>query len=316
MKIEKQQFIQSLSKETLESLYEYNSAIEAAELYSVSYKWIISALDYYNIKHKTRSEITKLSTTQNKLKQTCVKKYGVTNVFNRPDVRKNSSAPEARSRAAYATKMNNLEKYGVASTNKLVSVREKLSKASKEHWENFHDTRLEKARQTCVEKYGVDSYAKSVQFKEFYAENVQSFKEKEFKTKLKNNSFTSSNPEEIAYKYLCDKYGECDIMRQYKDKKYPYHCDFYIRSLDLYIELNAHWTHGGHPFDKDNEEDIKKLELWKEKAKTSKFYERAVYVWTQLDVNKLNIAKKNNLNFIAYYNDINNLYKIYRKDGN
>ena len=45
----------------------------------------------------------------------------------------------------------------------------------------------------------------------------------------------------------------------------------------------------------------KKLNKWKEKAKTSKFYQTAIYVWTDLDVRKRECAKKNNLNFEVIY---------------
>ena len=38
--------------------------------------------------------------------------------------------------------------------------------------------------------------------------------------------------------------GNEDIIRQYKSDLYPFACDFYIPSLDLYIECNYHWTHG------------------------------------------------------------------------
>ena len=32
-----------------------------------------------------------------------------------------------------------------------------------------------------------------------------------------------------------------------KYDRYPFACDFYISSLDLFIECNYHWTHGGKP---------------------------------------------------------------------
>ena len=82
---------------------------------------------------------------------------------------------------------------------------------------------------------------------------------------------------------------------------YPYRCDFYIVCDNLYIELNAHWTHGGGPFDENDDECKKQLNEWVEKAKTSKFYQKAIEVWTSRDVEKLLCAKKNNLNFITIY---------------
>ena len=102
--------------------------------------------------------------------------------------------------------------------------------------------------------------------------------------------------------YKLENYDKDDIIRQYFDKdRYPYKCDFYIKSEDKFIEVHGNWTHGKHPFDENNKEDIKILELWKEKAKTSDFYKNAIYQWTDLDVRKKKTAENNNLNFEAIY---------------
>lgn len=125
---------------------------------------------------------------------------------------------------------------------------------------------------------------------------------KRFETFKQNNSYKKSKPEELYYKELCDKYGEDNVVRQYYSKdRYPFHADFYIKSEDLFIELNLHWTHGGHPFNQEDTNDVITLNEWKEKAKTSKFYMRAIYVWTDLDVRKRECARNNNLNFIEIY---------------
>ena len=47
---------------------------------------------------------------------------------------------------------------------------------------------------------------------------------------------------------------------------------------------------------------MNKLEQMKEKAKTSKFYKNAIKIWTERDVNKFECAKKNNLNYLVFYN--------------
>ena len=66
------------------------------------------------------------------------------------------------------------------------------------------------------------------------------------------------------------------------------------------IEYNGTWTHGGHPFDENNQEDIDKLNLWK--SKNTKYYNNAISTWTNRDIRKRNIAKQNNLNFIELWN--------------
>lgn len=116
-----------------------------------------------------------------------------------------------------------------------------------------------------------------------------------------NNSFSTSKPQEQFYLKLCQKYGQQNVIRQYSDERYPFNCDFYIKSQDLFIQLNLHWTHGGHLFDEKNCDDLKKLQFLKEKSKKSNFYKNAIYVWTQLDVKKHKIALENNLNYKAIY---------------
>lgn len=148
----------------------------------------------------------------------------------------------------------------------------------------------DKAKQTNLIRYGVENGGAS-----------KEAQEKIYKTKKKNHTFNTSKPEEIFYKKLSEKYGAQDVLRQYKDQRYPFMCDFYIKSKDLFIELNLHWTHGGHRFDKNSSKDLQKLNLWQEKAKTSNFYKSAIYVWTERDLYKLEIAKKANLNYKVIY---------------
>ena len=98
---------------------------------------------------------------------------------------------------------------------------------------------------------------------------------------------------------------------QYKSELYPYFCDFYLDDLDLYIELNGYWSHGNHKFDKNNEDDLKILDNWKNKANNGhKQYNNAINVWTNTDLKKYECAKINNLNYLVLWNDddINNFF--------
>lgn len=120
-------------------------------------------------------------------------------------------------------------------------------------------------------------------------------------TKKLNQTCNTSKPEEDFYQQLLSEHKDKTIYRQYKDPRYPFYCDFYIVEDDLFIELNAHWTHGGKPFNPDDPDCIETLKIWKQKAENSKFYAQAIYVWTQLDVKKRDIAMKNNLNYKVIY---------------
>lgn len=116
----------------------------------------------------------------------------------------------------------------------------------------------------------------------------------------KNNSFRHSKPEEDFYQKLLKKYSIEDIERNYnKDPRYPFQCDFYIKSEDLFIEINAHPTHGPHPFDPTNEEDLKLLEELKNE--NSDWSNAIINIWTIKDVKKFKFARENKLNYKAIY---------------
>lgn len=131
-------------------------------------------------------------------------------------------------------------------------------------------------------------------------------KRKEYSTKKLRNSFNVSKDEESYYKYLLTKYDSDDIIRQYSDERYSFNCDFYIKSEDLFIELNYHWTHGSHMFDDNSEHNLEILHAIREKQRLDKngkknmyfYYE---YIWTIRDVLKYKTLLENNLNFMIIY---------------
>ena len=99
-----------------------------------------------------------------------------------------------------------------------------------------------------------------------------------------------------------------DVIRQYKENRYPFFCDFYIPHLDLFIECQYSHYHNTHPYI-GSDEDIKTVELLKEKSlkrkqithKTYSRYDSMINTWTITDVKKRNIAKENNLNYLEFF---------------
>ena len=160
-----------------------------------------------------------------------------------------------------------------------------------DHYNKTDEFKL-KFKKTCLKKYGVDNPVK-----------VECFKQKMFNSKLKNKSFNSSKIEDDLYELLIDKFDKCDIKRQYKSAKYPFLCDFYIKSLDLYIELNAFWTHGGHYYDDNDEHDVNLAQSWLIKSQNSIFYEKAYHVWTVSDLAKRDMAIKNGINYLVFWDN-------------
>ena len=128
---------------------------------------------------------------------------------------------------------------------------------------------------------------------------------KRYLTQLNNGTLgknKDTKAEKEYYNYLLTLYDESDIIRQYYDKeRYPFKCDFYIKSKDLFIEVHGNWTHGGMPYIKGNEICENQLNEWIEKSKNSNYYKNAIYTWTDLDVRKLNTFKSNKLNYEIIY---------------
>lgn len=132
-------------------------------------------------------------------------------------------------------------------------------------------------------------------------------KRKEYETKKRNHTMNSSKVEEDYYISLCNEYGLENVYRQYVSDKYPFPCDFYIKSIDLYIEINFAPEHYFHPYDENNEEDLSVVEKWNSKFKEtgSKRYLNMIYIFTERDPLKLKTFRENNLNFkIIYKNNL------------
>ena len=223
-----------------------------------------------------------------KMKQTCLGRYGVTNPLNRE---------EAQQRA----KQTCLKKYGTENplTNKQIRKKIKETNLIRYGTENVFASEYgkNKIKETMLQKYGENNAMRVPSIKEAF--DFQHSISKGIQTKRKNGTFNTSRPEEQVYTELTSIFNE--VKRNYRSDQYPHLCDFYIPQLDLYIECNFHWTHGGHWYNNDN------LDLWKQRAKESSYYKIAIGVWTKSDVKKRKDAEKNNLNYIVFW-EVADLY--------
>ena len=177
------------------------------------------------------------------------------------------------------------------------------------------DAAKEKMRLTCLQKYGVDSVSKVPSLRDKYEETClskygvrcplssKSIIDKVIMAKAKNHTFNTSKPEEELYALLCDTFGFDDVIRQYKETRYPYSCDFYIKPFDIFIELNIHWTHGYTPYDAINEQHQERLKQLIQLSKDSSYYEQAIDIWTKRDVEKRQCAKDNKLNYVVFWDN-------------
>lgn len=156
---------------------------------------------------------------------------------------------------------------------------------------------IEQSRATNVVRYGAPSYAQSEEYKRRYPE----FLKKTIATKNKNHSHNSSSQEERAYTVLCEKFGVDDVFRQYMSDVYPFPCDFYIKSIDTYIEMNLTWYHCGRFYNPDSRDDQEWLEELQRRRERSDCYETAINTWTRKDVKKRDTALANELNYVVFW---------------
>jgi hypothetical protein len=283
--------------------------------------------------------------TRQKAKQTCLERYGVENYTN-PEKRKQTNIERygvdcytkteeyiEKSKNTYIQKygtdnftkteeykikreQKSLEKYGVSDYSKSDIVIDNIKKSKIKNHGTTSYVNLEKAKQTCLERYGVDSYSKTSEYiQKIKQTNIErygvdcytkteEYKRRSYKTKKQNKTFNSSSIEKQFEAYL--KENNINYKTQYKSELYPFVCDFYFPDSELYLEINAHWTHGGHPFDSTNKDDLIKLNQWKQN--NTHYYNNAIETWTVRDVLKRETAKKNNLNYVEVFS--NKLDKI------
>ena len=143
---------------------------------------------------------------------------------------------------------------------------------------------------------------------EKYLKSEEQRKKREYETKKKNHTFNVSKPEMICFELLKQKYS--NVIHGFRSELYPFNCDFYIPSLDLYIECHFSHYHNCEPFDLNNKEHIKELEILKSKSEEKhkiknkkNQYDNIIYTWTNLDVRKLKTFKENKLNYKIFYTE-------------
>ena len=247
---------------------------------------------------------------QAKARATNLRRYGYTNAMKSPSMRKRLSQVMKKNAPMIAVKSRKtcLEKYGVEYYGQTSEAR----KAQSERMKNNLDSVLSKTRAfmlklygvkyswesaalrskmqaTMLQRYGASCYAQSDEYKQ----NVDAIQAKINATKRNNGTFNTSGIEERikALKIFESQYN--------KDVRYPYLCDFYDRDRDLFVEVNASWTHGHHWYDAGQDADV--CNKWKEKSNESQYYACALDVFAKHDVEKRNIARSNDLNYVTLW---------------
>ena len=208
---------------------------------------------------------------------------------------------EIARRSARAAETSRL-RYGVDNFNQTLSARAAQRRRAEQHGKEW----AEKARQTCIERYGVPHWSMRKESrretsKVMSSERVQRLS---LATKKRNGSLTTSSPEDAFYELLVEYMNQqgMTVVRQHRDdERYPFAADFYIPERDLFIELNGSWSHGGHWYEADRVMDQKTVQTWIKKGKKSKYYRVALGTWTKRDVRKREAARQAELNYVTLW---------------
>ena len=316
------------SDEEIIEYYKTHNIKIVAKHFNTTSRWVKEVLARNNVPLRTKQESTALA--QEHSRETKEKLYGdpnYTNVVQTSITRKNKTLEE---KEAIANKVKKTwqEKYGDENYGRrkgrdtlikkygpgMFLATDEFAQKTKEHaLKNFslveeYNTWVRSLAQIAL----IDKYGKPCGYCSPYAKEKSNSEEailKIINTKKANNSFIKSKPEDEYYQFLIDLFGEEDIDRQHYEKdRYPFRCDFYVKSLDLFIECNYFWSHGLIPYDQNNEECIKLVEKWKERSQPGNLYERSIYIYTDLDVRKKQTALDNKLNYMMIY--LNDVYYI------
>lgn len=165
----------------------------------------------------------------------------------------------------------------------------------------LNDTNFfQKSRDTCMKKYGVSNYAQTKEFRRFMSERMSNsdVQLSILDAKKQNHTLNTSKGEIDLEQLLVAIFGRDDVKTQYFDKvRYPFACDFYIVSRDMFIELNASWTHGGHWYNDESSDYV----LNESYIHGSEYYKKVSETWSERDVVKRQKACDNNLNYVVFW---------------
>ena len=282
--------VNEIQQHVRESLYKKYGAYDVMHIPHILQKIKNTNLKKFGVEFPLQQLKKENSEIYQKISQTCINKFDVDSPLKNKEVREK-------------IKQTNIQKYGVDNLFKNDIIKEKIKQTNIQKYgvDYLFKSNIikEKIKQTNIQKYGVDNPLKN---KEIWKKS-QDNRQISSKSKLENNFLN----------YLKLKYESDDIITQYKSKEYPYYCDFYIKSINLYIEIQGHWTHNDHPFDINNLNDQLIMDIWRTKSLSDKYYKNALNTWTIKDVEKRNTAIQNNLNYLEIFGktDLNKYIDIF-----
>lgn len=243
---------------------------------------------------------------QDKIKQTCLKHFGVEYSFQSDNNKKKADKTRELKYGdknygkfgSSSFKQKMMQKYGFEHPQSSDIIRSKISKTM------LSDNAKNKMKETCLKKYGVEHISQLTEIQDKVTESYN-----------KHKTYKTSIEEEILYELLTELYGD-NVLRCYKTTEYNHNCDFYLKQYNLYIEYQGSFYHNKRLF--NNELDMNEYEYLLTKcSKTNKNnnYDNLIKTWTEYDIQKWKDAKNNKLNMLfiyPYFNDNWIFYKTHK----
>lgn len=208
-----------------------------------------TCLEKYGVEYSTQSK-----DVQEKIKETFIKNYGVDNPWKSKKIQEK-------------IKETWIENYGVDHPLKSEEIQEKIKETCLERYGVDASLKSrhvrDKIEETCLKKYGVDNPYKSEEIrkkiKEKFVENYgvdNPWKSERIRSKIdkkeitrkchlsmkRNGSYGKSKIEDKFHIFLCEIFGKDEIERQRFTHKW--NIDFYVRSIDIYIQFDGVYWHG------------------------------------------------------------------------
>lgn len=267
-----------------------------------------------------------------KSRKTCLEKYGVEYYGQTAEARNAQSERMRANLDVFMPKLraSMLKRYGVKYSWESATLRSKAQVTMRERYgstcyvqsdeyKERLDNIMDKVRNTNMMRYGAPVYTQSDEYtqkvndiqdkiqstmrdmygssvytqSDDYKQNLDKIQAKKNATMRQNGTFNTSSVEKHVKNF------DAFASQYNKDARYPYLCDFYDKDRDLFIEVNASWTHGNHWY--DVEKDATVCKKWKAKSKDSTYYANALEVFTKRDVEKRETALVNNLNYVTLW---------------
>ena len=251
-----------LYKRNVENCRKKHGVNHITQLQTTKDKIKKTTFEHYGVECNLQADVIKAQ-----IKKTCTKLYGVDCALKLRACREKTNQASKSQEVQEKIKQTNVQRYGAETPFKAKSCREKAKQTCKLHHGAEYPLQCThiKAKQekTCERIYGFKNAAKAERTKKkikdtnitrygstcsFQAPHLaekchsKETSTKRHQTMKKNGTYRKSNPENDCYVLLCKSYGQENIERQTRIN--DWNIDFYIKSINVYIQLDGVYWHG------------------------------------------------------------------------